>query len=365
MIKNIICFSGIAVCVLVASVLQVSQNASNAPNEEIAQQEIIKQEETKQTAEISKTKETQIVLNFAGDCTLGTDETFTYTNQFTEVFNKENRYDYFFENMQSLFQDDDLTIVNLEGPLTTNGKRASKLYSFRGSPLYVNILLSGNVDVVNLANNHTKDYGEIGYEDTLKTLNDNAIPYFGYDDYYIYQKEGIKIGFAGLTQVGDGTIENRIDNAIAYFNDNNCNSIIFTFHWGTEREYKQNSMQQKVAHYAIDKGADLVVGHHPHVLQGIEQYNGKYIVYSLGNFCFGGNTNPPDKDTMVFNLMLKYEDGALKDYEATIYPAKVSSVDNRNDYKPTLSSGDEYKRIINKILKYSNVNTNEEGKIIK
>ncbi|MBR3280243.1 MAG: CapA family protein [Clostridia bacterium] len=333
---------GIAVCLFFASILSFESRI-----------------------ELNSTKEVEVDLNFAGDCTLGTDESFTYSNQFTDVFNSEKRYDYFFENMQSLFKYDDLTIVNLEGPLTNSKSINKKLYNFKGPAEYANILLSGDVDAVNVANNHMKDYGEEGYEDTKKNLSDYNIPYFGYDNFYIYEKDGIKIGFAGLTTITDGTVETRIDNAILYFKENNCNSIIFTFHWGTEREYKQNNIQQKVAHYAIDKGADFVVGHHPHVLQGIEEYNGKYIVYSLGNFCFGGNTNPPDKDTMVFNLNLKYKDGLMTNYSGTIYPAKVSSVNNRNDYKPTLANGDEYNRIMQKILKYSNIKTNESGEIIK
>ena len=300
-------------------------------------------------------KKTKIVLNFAGDCTLGTDTTFTYYNQFTEVFKKENRYDYFFENMKSLFANDDLTIVNLEGPLTNGTNRANKKYSFKGAPEYVNILVSGDIEAVNLANNHTKDYGAKGYEDTIQTLKDHNISYFGYDNYYIFEKEGIKIGFAGLTSTSDKTIENRIDDAINFFNENSCDLKIFTFHWGVEREYKHNSIQQKVGRYAIDHGADLVIGHHSHVIQDIEKYKDKYIVYSLANFCFGGNVNPPDKDTFVFNITFEYEDNNLINMTPKIYPAKVSSVNTRNDYKPTLATGDEYTRILNKINKYSNV----------
>ena len=100
------------------------------------------------------------------------------------------------------------------------------------------------------------------------------------------------------------------------------------------------------------------------MLQGIEKYKGKYIVYSLANFCFGGNTNPPDKDTMVFNYKLTFENKKLTNIVATIYPARVSSVNNRNDYKPTLATGEERTRIINKILKYSNIKVDENGVVI-
>ncbi len=296
----------------------------------------------------------EINMNFVGDCTLGSDSNFGYKNTFFDIFD-QNDYSYFFSNMQELFANDDITVANLEGTFTNYKVKVSKKFNFRAPPDYANILLSGDIDIVNIANNHTKDYGQTGYNDTINTLNEYNIPFFGYDNYYIYEKEGIKIGFVGLTSIWDGTIYKRIDNAVNYFNENECNSIIFTFHWGVEREYKQNATQRKVAKYAIDAGADLVVGHHPHVLQGIETYNGKYIVYSLANFCFGGNTNPPDKDTMVFNMIFEYKDGVLISARPTIYPAKVSSIKNRNDFKPTLATGDEYERIMKKILKNSDI----------
>ena len=314
----------------------------------------------------SMSNKTKIVMNFAGDCTLGSDSNFGYKNTFYDVFDQQNgNYGYFFSNMQSLFANDDLTIVNLEGTFTNNTKKTPKKFNFRAPPEYANILLSGDIDVVNLANNHTEDYGQIGFDDTINTLKEVNIPFFAHDNYYIYEKDGIKIGFAGLYKIWDGTIENRIDTAMAYFNNNGCSAKIFTFHWGIEREYKQNSVQQRVGRYAIDKGADLVVGHHSHVIQGIENYNGKYIVYSLANFCFGGNTNPPDKDTFVFNMTFDFDNGVLADTNARIIPARVSSVNNRNDYKPTLAEGTEFNRILAKVLKYSNVKALEDGTIVK
>ena len=325
---------------------------------------LIEIDETEEIVQDEIPTKVDITMNFVGDCTLGSDSNFGYRNTFFEVFDL-NYYAYFFENMQSLFANDDLTIANLEGTFTDNLVKTPKKFNFRASPEYANIILSGDIEVVNLANNHTRDYGQKGYDDTINTLNEYKINYFGYDNYYIYEKDGIKVGFAGLTQIGDGTVNKRIDNAINYFHENNCNSIVFTFHWGQERVYQQSMAQKNVAHYAIDKGADLVVGHHPHVVQGIEEYNGKYIVYSLSNFCFGGNTNPPDKDTFVFNIVFSYADGETTETTATIFPASVSSVKNRNDFKPTLAQGDEYLRIMNKILKYSNVKVDDNGIIIK
>ena len=196
---------------------------------------------------------TSININFAGDCTLGSDSNFGYKNTFYDVYDHlSGDYGYFFKNMQSLFANDDLTVVNLEGTFTDYKVKTPKKFNFRASPEYAKILLSGDIDAVNLANNHMQDYGNTGYNDTMQTLKDYNVPFFGYDNYYIYEKDGIKIGFVGLTTIWDGTIEKRIDDAMAYFNENNCNSVIVTFHWGIERAYQQNSTQRKVGRYAID-----------------------------------------------------------------------------------------------------------------
>ena len=129
--------------------------------------------------------------------------------------------------------------------------------------------------------------------------------------------------------------------------------MIISFHWGIEKDYKQSTIQTKLAHYAIDNGVDLVLGHHPHVLQGIEVYNDKYIVYSLANFSFGGNKNPKDKDTMIFNIEFTFKDKKISDTKVKVYPTRVSSVTNTNDYSPTILTGEEANKVLDKIQKYS------------
>jgi len=257
----------------------IDNNFKEELNNNIYIQEVENVEEIEVEENVEEPKKVNISMNFAGDCTLGSDSNFGYKNTFFEVADN-NTYDYFFSNMQSLFANDDLTVVNLEGTFTDYMVKTPKSFNFRAPTDYANIILSGDIEAVNIANNHTKDYGEQGYNDTIETLNNYNIPFFGYDNYYIYEKDGIKIGFAGLTSISDGTIYNRIDEAINYFKSNNCNSMIFTFHWGIERSYIHNSAQENVAHYVIDNGGDLVIGHHPHVIQDIEEYKGKYIVYS-------------------------------------------------------------------------------------
>ena len=129
--------------------------------------------------------------------------------------------------------------------------------------------------------------------------------------------------------------------------------IIASFHWGDEGSPVPNETQIGLARLAIDNGADLVIGHHPHVLQGVEKYKGKYILYSLGNFCFGGNKNPKDKDTMIFKETFSFKNGKLYDDKASIIPCSVSSTGERNNFQPTPLSGAEFKRVKEKIRERS------------
>jgi poly-gamma-glutamate synthesis protein (capsule biosynthesis protein) len=126
------------------------------------------------------------------------------------------------------------------------------------------------------------------------------------------------------------------------------------FHWGIEREYRPNNVQIQLAHAAVDLGADLVIGEHPHVLQGVENYKGKKIVYSLGNFSFGGNKNPSDKDSMIFQQTFTIRDGQIQGYDNyKIIPCSISSVKERNNYQPTILEGTEAERVMNKIREIS------------
>ena len=125
-------------------------------------------------------------------------------------------------------------------------------------------------------------------------------------------------------------------------------------HWGTEYEYAQNYAQINMAHYLVDQGVDLVLGSHPHVLQGIEKYKGKYILYSMGNFCFGGNTDPEDKDSMIFQQTFTFVNHELQpDDNISIIPVSVSGVSYCNNYQPVVLEGAEKERVLQKILRNS------------
>lgn len=113
------------------------------------------------------------------------------------------------------------------------------------------------------------------------------------------------------------------------------------FHWGDESEHLPNPVQTNLAHIAVDAGADLVVGTHPHVIQSMEVYRGKLIAYSFGNFAFGGNSNPSDKRALILQTRFTAVDGSVRDVGFRVIPTRVSSPEAFNDYAPTPYRDDE------------------------
>ena len=296
-----------------------------------------------------------ITITAVGDCTLATDVNYSGSGSFVnEVRNQNNDYSYFFKNVRKYFESDDLTIINFEGTLSENGSRAEKQFSFRGEPDFVNILSSSSVEAANLANNHTKDYGMVALSDTKEILSNNNIANFEGTDVVVYKANGISVGLIGINALNE-THRGYFDDALSAIKSQGVDLIIVSFHWGVERSDMPNSLQIELAHKAIDNGADLVIGHHPHVLQGIEKYNGKYILYSLGNFCFGGNKNPSDKDTMIFRQTFTFENGTVMDDDNySIIPCSISSTSSRNNYQPTPLTSNEYERVKSKIISRTN-----------
>lgn len=308
-------------------------------------------------------KETTITISAAGDCTLGIDSRIHHT--FDSYYTK-NGNAYFLKKVKPVFSKDDITIVNFEGTLTTSTNRANKAFTFKGPKKYVGILKKGSVEVVTLANNHSMDFGRKGLADTQKTLKKNKIAYC-YNSTIAYKKvKGIKIAFIGFSQL-EGTTASQVTKAIKKAKKKRAKIIITSFHWGIEREYYPNSKQTSLAHSAINAGASLVLGHHPHVLQGIERYKGRYIVYSLGNFCFGGNTNPKDKDTMIFQQTFHIKDGkVLSKKDARVIACSLSGSSACNDYQPRILKGSSKKRVIKKLNTLSkglHVRINSKGKL--
>lgn len=319
--------------------------------EAAAQAEQKKSQEKEAKKETKKTFDpVSLTVSVVGDCTLGTDETFDYSTSLNAYFDNYGS-SYFLQNVKTIFSADDLTIANFEGTLTESDAREDKTFAFKAPASFAKILTDGNVEAVTTANNHSHDYGEQGFTDTLNALDAEGITHFGYDETAVMDIKGVKVGLVGIYELKDHMERaQQVKDNIAKVKEEGAQLIIVIFHWGNEKEEVPDSNQIALGRLAIDEGADLVCGHHPHVLQGIETYKGKNIVYSLGNFCFGGNSAPSDMDSMIFQQTFTITEGGVQaDNVTNIIPCSISSEYGYNNYQPTPAEGEEAQRIKNKI----------------
>lgn len=294
--------------------------------------------------------EVEVTVSALGDCTLGSDANFNTSTNF-DAFQIVYGSTYFFENVRSILSEDDITFANFEGTLTTLNTRAEKEFAFKGDPSYTDILKDGSIDTVTLANNHSSDYGAQSEEDTKQYLTEAGIDYCTGDEIVVKDVKGVRVGLIGIYTLERGIEKaDQVQQTIAAAKEQGAQIIVVAFHWGSEKSEIPDETQVSLAHTAIDSGADLVVGHHPHVLQGIELYQGKYIAYSLGNFCFGGNNTPSDMDSMIFQQTFSVtQDGTVTDSSIHIIPCSISSQSGWNNYQPTPAEGAEADRIMEKI----------------
>ena len=319
--------------------------AESLPTETAAPTETVAPTEPTET----QPKEQRYTLSFTGDCTLGSIATnWNNSNHFIKTIGEN--YDYPFDNVREYFEQDDFTIINLEGPLTdTSSGAASKRFSFRGPTAYTQIMTGSSVEAVTLANNHAEDYGKAGYESTTKVLSEAGITFVEKNKTALHTTEsGLVIGLYAAAFDFD---TKDIEKDLASLRSQGAEIIICAFHWGEEGHYRPDGTQQKVAKAAIDAGADVVYGHHPHVLQPVEQYGSGYIFYSLGNFSFGGAALPQDYDTVLLQLdVIRDENGKVSLGELTAIPCTYRNSEGHNSFQPTpLEEGTEYDRIMKKL----------------
>ena len=393
MLKKIICFmfcAALTVCLCacggdgdgysVGSGTVVTSEAvsSSEPQSEPAPSEETSSEQESEPSDDTP-KNVSITISAAGDCTLGKNQKQGYSGSFDEVYDK-NDAAFFFKNVKDIFENDDFTIVNLEGTLTNStdiqttyynyrlGEELPKKWNHKGKPEYVEILTLGGVEGVSMANNHIMDYGQEGYDDTVAAVESANLTWACDGTLGYYTVKGITIGIVSADEIYDGQkrVEAYLKDGIATLRES-CDLVIACVHWGEERKYEANKTQIEIGHNCVDWGADMVIGNHPHVVQGVEKYNGKYIFYSLGNFCFGSNRNPSDKDCIIVRQTFTFIDGELQvDDDVTVIPCLVSSKKNSNNFQPTPASGDDSERILKKVNNDSRnfgLVFNEEGKI--
>lgn len=294
--------------------------------------------------------EERFLLTFVGDCTFGASP----ANYYAEVgFIKTvgEDYGYPFRNVADYFTGDECSFINLEGPLTDEGYPMDKTHTFRGPADFIRILTENSVEFASLANNHTLDYCQTGYRSTLALLEEAGIPYVERDAARrITTPNGLTIGIYGAVYYHLDVED--MEKEIRDLKNQGCDLIIFAPHWGVEKTYVPTQEQTDVGYAAIDAGADIVWGSHPHALQPIEYYGDGVIFYSLGNFSFGGFTVPADFDTALLQQeILRDGDGNVSLGELTIVPCCISSIEGRNNYQPTPyePGTEEYDRVLGKL----------------
>ncbi len=302
----------------------------------------------------------EFTISIIGDQTLTSHQFLADSSPYSYAGRMKDDYAYPFHNTVQYFTADDYTISNLECTLSDNKLKSAMQFYFKAPTAYANILIEGGVDFVTTANNHMLDFGEQGLQDTYAALEEYGIPYGKEDEAQIVTTDsglvlGIYCAYNDLHPDADRAAE-----AIRQLRDEGAEYVICCFHWGQELYYHPNQGQIDLAHACIDAGADLIYGTHTHCLQPIEDYNGGIILYSMGNWSFGGSSSPKDKDTAIVQIQVRRdENGVISNRGYTIVPCCVSSRpileaysgDNYNDYCPTpyTIGSNAFNRVLSKL----------------
>lgn len=280
-----------------------------------------------------------ITVTGTGDFTIGGD-----SRKRTDIFDDELQrqggdINFTMRNFRDILMADDLTIVNFEGTLTESTyvprEKAENEFLFSAPPSYVSMLTDNGVEAVSLENNHIMDHGEDAYQDTMDTLYDAGVVYSNSTEVGVIEVKGVEI--AMLSYLCIDRYEQLWDKVPADIQAAKAQYpiVIVNFHWGNEKDYSPTNNQIRMGRLAVDAGADLVLGHHSHRMQPIEQYKGVYICYSLGNFCFSGNSKPSDMSSIVFQTRFRVRDGVVSNEGFRIIPIRISSRTDYNDFTPT------------------------------
>ena len=267
------------------------------------------------------------MVTAGGDTTIGGDIRKRGDSIFEKEFKKQGRDENFIcRNVQHILSNDDMTLVNFEGTLTTAPVYKNNQFVFSAPPEYVKLLTNGSIEAVALENNHVFDHGEAGLAETKATLDSAGIVWSDSKNMGVYKVKGVTIAMFTYQQyrekVQELLVQVPLDIARAKAQ---YDIVIVSFHWGQELDYKPNQNQINLGRAAIDAGADLVLGHHSHRINPIERYKDRYIVYSLGNFSFAGNNTPSDMSTFLFQVRFNVKENQVMTDAFRIIPCRISS----------------------------------------
>ena len=298
-------------------------------------------------------------ISVIGDETLTTHQNLSNESEYSYAGRMQGDYSYPFKNTSQFFLNDEFTITNLECTLADDKMYSDQTLYFRAPTSNAQILTEGGVDFVTTANNHSMDFGQAGILATYAALDEYGIAYGKEDSFQIVTTEhGLRIGiYCAGTDLAPNA--DKAASAIQLMKADNADYIICAFHWGLELK-AVTAAQMDVGRACIDAGANLIFGCHPHCLQPIEEYNGGIILYSMGEFSFGGSTAPKDRDTAIFQVTLRRDpDGSVSVDRWQVIPCCVSSRpvyegysgDNYNDFCPTPyeEGSEDYDRVIGKL----------------
>ncbi len=304
----------------------------------------------------------EIVITLGGDCVLGTREEWKNEPDTFDTLIAEKGMGWCFDKIAEPFRTDDISLINLEGVLQENsdGHAKGKQYTFRGDPSYTEILTSAGIEQVNIANNHYIDFSRSGRESTRAALVEAGIGFSGYTYRSIVEVNGYKIGFAGCRETVFLERREPVYNDLRYLKKQGCDVIIYSCHWGKEYSPTHNQSQIRMADYALKYGSDIVVGTHPHCVQGVEARRGGVVLYSLGNLVFGGTHDMTTFDALVAQATLHFENGRYEGVTIRLLPVITSGDRPRNNFQPEWAEGEDYERIMKLIQDDSEITIGEE-----
>lgn len=299
--------------------------------------------------------EKTVLMTFTGDCTLGSEEINRKKPDSFDSFMEKYGYDYCFANFKEMFENDDLTVVNLEGVLSDKpwDENKKKTFRFRGPTDFAKILTGSSVEAACIANNHIMDFGAQGAKSTREALEANEVKWFRNENYCLYEHDGITIALFALENSKYYSLRKKLKTTFRELKESGqANAIVACVHTGMEYRGKHDKSAAEMAETLVGYGADLVIMHHPHVLQGMNIVNNRNVFYSLGNFVFGGNNSIKTKVysnmtvtslyTMAVQVTMTFSDtGAYLGQQAVIYPAQISDDPEVNHYQPLRLSASE------------------------
>lgn len=296
----------------------------------------------------------ELVLTLGGDVVLGTREKWQDSPEGLPAYLEQYGLDYPFANLRELFEADDMTLVNLECVLKDDASNMTKnkQYIFRGATGYAQALVEASIEQVNLANNHVIDYQSAGEATTREALDAVGVAYSGYGDVYVWDYNGHKIGFGGCRETTFKQDPGVIQRDVEQLKAAQCEVILYSCHWGTEYDPKHNDLQEQMAQAAISAGVDVVIGTHPHVVQGVDAQEGTVILYSLGNLMFGGTHDMTTFDGTLARLRLRFDIlGRYQGVVVELLPVLTSSSGDMavNNFCPVLAEDEDWTRIWEKI----------------